>query len=114
MNIHIISFTQAGFSLSKRIQNLLSHAVSSENFEQITLSFGGKAWDGESASAYRPVSDWVEDFFQKGNALIFIGAAGIAVRTVSDWLAEHPASVDRVIFNVFKDEDKEYYEAELF
>ena len=41
-------------------------------------------------------------------------AAGIAVRTVSDWLAEHPASVDRVIFNVFKDEDKAYYEAELF
>ena len=86
MNIHIISFTQAGFSLSKRIQNLLSHAVSSENFEHITLSFGGKAWDDESASAYRPVSDWVEDFFQKGNALIFIGAAGIAVRSIASFV----------------------------
>ncbi len=37
-------------------------------------------------------------------------AAEIAVRTVEDWLADHPGTVDRVIFNVFKDEDREYYE----
>ena len=40
-------------------------------------------------------------------------AAQIAVRTVKDWLRAHPGEVDRVIFNVFKDEDKEYYETEL-
>ena len=40
-------------------------------------------------------------------------AAEIAVRTVTDWLADHPQSLERVIFNVFKDEDKAYYEAEL-
>ncbi len=37
-------------------------------------------------------------------------AAEIAVRTVTEWLAEHPDSVNRVIFNVFKDEDREIYE----
>ena len=37
-------------------------------------------------------------------------AAEIAVRTVDKWLAEHPSTMERVIFNVFKDEDKEYYE----
>lgn len=37
-------------------------------------------------------------------------AAEIAVRTVGDWLYEHEGSVERVIFNVFKDEDKKYYE----
>ena len=37
-------------------------------------------------------------------------AAEIAVRTVCDWLEAHPASMERVIFNVFKDEDREYYE----
>ena len=37
-------------------------------------------------------------------------AAQIAVGTVSRWLEEHPGSMDRVIFNVFKDEDKAYYE----
>ena len=37
-------------------------------------------------------------------------AAEIAVGTVSKWLDEHKGRIDRVIFNVFKDEDKAYYE----
>ena len=40
-------------------------------------------------------------------------AAEIAVQTVTDWLNEHPDTMERVIFNVFKDEDKKYYEQEL-
>ncbi len=34
----------------------------------------------------------------------------IAVETVSEWLREHPGKVERVIFNVFKNEDKTIYE----
>ena len=41
-------------------------------------------------------------------------AAEIAVKTVTAWLEDHPDQMERVIFNVFKDEDKEYYEQELF
>ena len=37
-------------------------------------------------------------------------AAGIAVSTVDSWLSQHPGAIERVIFNVFKDEDKKYYE----
>ena len=37
-------------------------------------------------------------------------AAQIAVQTVSERLLNHDGRMDRVIFNVFKDEDKEYYE----
>ena len=37
-------------------------------------------------------------------------AAEIAVSTVDGWLSEHPGVMERVIFNVFKDEDREYYE----
>ncbi len=37
-------------------------------------------------------------------------AAEIAVSTVDAWLLQHPSGIERVIFNVFKDEDKEYYE----
>ena len=37
-------------------------------------------------------------------------AAQIAVQTVKDWLADHPDTMDRVVFNVFKDEDRMYYE----
>ena len=40
-------------------------------------------------------------------------AAEIAVQTVTGWLTEHPDAMERVIFNVFKDEDKAYYETEL-
>jgi len=40
-------------------------------------------------------------------------AAKIAVHTVKEWLAAHPGKADRVIFNVFKDEDRSYYETEL-
>ena len=40
-------------------------------------------------------------------------AAEIAVRTVTDWLDRHPGTMERVIFNVFKDEDRTYYETEL-
>ena len=41
-------------------------------------------------------------------------AAAIAVKTVCDWLETHGEQLDRVVFNVFKDEDKKYYEKELF
>ena len=40
-------------------------------------------------------------------------AAEIAVQAVTEWLSEHPDAMERVIFNVFKDEDKTYYETEL-
>lgn len=38
-------------------------------------------------------------------------AAEIAVSTVEKWIADNPGCMERVIFNVFKDEDKKYYEA---
>ena len=37
-------------------------------------------------------------------------AAEIAVSAVDSWLSQHPGAMERVIFNVFKDEDKKYYE----
>ena len=37
-------------------------------------------------------------------------AAQIAVKTVREWLAEHDGAVDRVIFNVFSEKDRDIYE----
>ena len=37
-------------------------------------------------------------------------AAQIAVKTVRQWLAEHDGLMDRVIFNVFSDKDRDIYE----
>lgn len=41
-------------------------------------------------------------------------AAEIAAGTVNHWLDCHPGRMERIIFNVFKEEDQKYYEAELF
>lgn len=41
-------------------------------------------------------------------------AAEIAVETVTEWIKGHPSAVDRIIFNVFRDEDKQIYENLLF
>ena len=37
-------------------------------------------------------------------------AAEIAVKTVKEWSLEHPEAMERIILNVFKEEDKKYYE----
>ena len=37
-------------------------------------------------------------------------AAEIAIDTVEKWISNHPDVMERIIFNVFKDEDKRYYE----
>ena len=37
-------------------------------------------------------------------------ATQIAVKTVKEWSLEHPEAMKRIIFNVFKEEDKKYYE----
>lgn len=36
-------------------------------------------------------------------------AGEIAVNTVTEWMRTHPSSIERVVFNVFKDEDKRIY-----
>ena len=40
-------------------------------------------------------------------------AAKIAVKTVSDFLDQHAENFDRIIFNVFKEIDEQYYHALL-
>ena len=40
-------------------------------------------------------------------------AAEIAVSTVKNWISTHPKVMERVIFNVFKDEDRRYYGEQL-
>ena len=37
-------------------------------------------------------------------------AAEIAVETVTAWMSQHPSKMERIVFNVFKDEDKRIYE----
>jgi cobalt-precorrin 5A hydrolase len=84
MRLHIISFTQAGFSLSERIRDSLSNGDSDE----ISLAFGGKIADRDLASFVVTLSEWVQSHFHSGNALVFVGAAGIAVRSIAPFVRD--------------------------
>ena len=77
----------------------------------------------ELADCYRNVLEMCKDNGLKSVAFCCIStgvfrfpnerAAEIAVRTVREWLKANPNTVERVIFNVFKDTDRRYYEQEL-
>jgi O-acetyl-ADP-ribose deacetylase (regulator of RNase III) len=79
-----------------------------------------KALEDDLAACYRNVLDMCLENGLRSVAFCCIStgvfhfpnkrAAEIAVETVSNWLGEHEGAVDRVIFNVFKDEDKWDYE----
>jgi O-acetyl-ADP-ribose deacetylase (regulator of RNase III) len=40
-------------------------------------------------------------------------AADIAVGSVTQWISDHPEAMDRVVFNVFKDMDRDLYTQRL-
>lgn len=78
------------------------------------------ALEKDLADCYRNTLDMCKDNELKSVAFCCIStgefhfpkkrAAEIAVHTVEKWMSDHPGVMERVIFNVFKDEDKEHYE----
>ena len=67
--IHIISFTDKGQRLAERIADILE----------------GQA---VRCGAEHPLSEWTRNSFSKGNALIYVGAAGIAVRAIAPFVRD--------------------------
>ncbi len=96
--IHIVGPIVTG-SLSKRHEQELSDCY--RNILDLCLE------NGLGSVAFCCISTGVFRFPAKR-------ASGIAVQTVTRWFSEHPGADIRVIFNVFKDEDREYYEQELY
>ena len=72
MNVHLIAFTDLGYALARTLADALS---------------GDAVRNGPE----HPLSQWTEEHFQTGHALVFIGACGIAVRAI----APHVARKDR-------------------
>lgn len=74
MQIEIISFTEQGSQQAEKIKNCLKdlgevHAVSSQTLEQ-------------------PLQEWCREVFVKAQLLIFVGAVGIAVRTIAPFIKD--------------------------
>lgn len=82
MSIHIIAFTARGAALAGRLCGLLAgcEARAPERYCREPV----QPMEGSLAA-------WTAARFQKGNALVFVGAAGIAVRAVAPHVARKDA-----------------------
>lgn len=83
--ISVISFTENGFSLAHQVKN----ALEKSGEYKVSLYEKRDAVAGEKKDAVRvkgSLRDWCGMVFQSSDALIFIGAAGIAVRTIAPFL----------------------------
>lgn len=89
MRLSVISFTENGKRLSERIRNVL------ENDMEIEVGLYGKGGACMDAGAHSSllsvkmsVSDWAGEQMREGNALLFVGACGIAVRAIAPHLSD--------------------------
>ena len=81
--IRIIAFTDKGEALAE----LIREGLSEENEDSVSVVRGG---------GNDPVDKWVRDNFYEAEALVFVGAAGIAVRAAAPYIrskASDPAVI---------------------
>lgn len=81
--VRIISFTEAGYQLSCKMQDCLQERA------EVVL-YSGKNQVAERHAEVCVVSDglknWCSEVFDKSEVLIFVGACGIAVRTIAPFV----------------------------
>ena len=86
MNISVISFTLSGISLSQRLAN----AWSGEELELFTKCTACVDENTGHPAQYveDSISEWAGKQMQEKNILLFVGACGIAVRTIAPYLTD--------------------------
>ncbi len=91
MKIAGICFTNAGMELSEKIRKVLS-SVSGEKEIEVRWYCKGKKLDLEAHSEIRALrqglQSWTAERFQDSDGLIFVGAAGIAVRAIAPYVKD--------------------------
>ena len=83
MSLSVISFTENGLALSGKVRETF-------NAEEVNL-FTKCSFARESAEAVyveESTGQWAGKQMEEGNALLFIGACGIAVRAVAPWIKD--------------------------
>lgn len=92
-DIAVISFTYRGAELAERIQE----AMDAVWFCKLYTKCSDARAEGIGISVDQPLAEWTGKQFAEGNALLFIGACGIAVRSIAphvkDKLSDVPVLV---------------------
>ena len=81
--VRIVSFTENGYQLFCRIRKVIGDRA-------VVTGYSGRSQVAETHPDIYPVTEgmqaWCETVFEQSEVLIFIGACGIAVRTIAPFL----------------------------
>lgn len=87
MRTAVISFTERGIELSRRIKRQMERGEIYETF--LYTKCAGFSEKGEDICfVEEPLKEWTGKQFREKDALIFIGACGIAVRSIAPFLQD--------------------------
>lgn len=84
MKISLISFTQNGANLG----HLLSIFLSDKGYDTSAFTAGEYAKGLKMESINKPLKEWTKEQFEKADGIVFIGATGIAVRTIAPFIKD--------------------------
>jgi len=83
MKIALTAFTRRGTALARELALRLSREG-----HRCALSLPRSMGPSEDARLYDSVRDWAGEQFPQTDALIFVGATGIAVRAIAPWVRD--------------------------
>ena len=95
MKISVISFTKNGIDTSERIGKLAS--LSDKEVSFFTKYSGEKNSNVEYVD--ESISDWAEKHFLSADAIVFIGATGIAVRAIAPNLKDKLSDIPVIVID---------------
>lgn len=89
MNISIITFTDKGTELAEKLRLAFEHTRIPENYSLITIEKRKKEDNHTKTSGNgQSLSEWTKEQFAAKNAIVFIGACGIAVRLIAPFVTD--------------------------
>lgn len=83
MRVDVVAFTARGLALARRI----AEALAAEG-DETHVSSPPRLAERYGAQAYESLARWAAEAFSNADALLFVGACGIAVRTVAPFLRD--------------------------
>lgn len=88
MRVSIISFTENGILLSEKIAEVLQQKNVSEILLFTKCTKFSEEQNGKISFTEKAVGEWAKEQMEEKNALLFIGACGIAVRAIAPHITD--------------------------